>query len=315
MSLSNWAYLVAGIGLGIGFRQLWLRGSSYLLHGTPKDISALTEQVKQARLACLMTREMSQFKAGFLARTTHVLRSPLNGLIGLHQLILSDLCENPEEEREFVAQAHERALKLLRLIDEILGVARIEHGTSKLDLQPLQLAEVIQEVYDLTYMLAENRNLPFKVLLPNPETYVVADLSWLRQVLVSLIETAISKMDEGSIYFLANVIPTDNFAHIWLDVPTDAISSSEPVDLLSPKPESGEANKQNAILTSGMKLLLNQTVLEVMGGKLEIVPYTQHSQQQKQQFELPYISEEEAKQLSRLQISIPLVIPEAELHE
>ena len=89
--------------------------------------------MKEIELAYHLAREMSQFKAGFLARTTHVLRSPLNGLIGLHQLILSDLCENPEEEREFIGQAHERALKLLNLIDEILHIARAEHGNSKLD--------------------------------------------------------------------------------------------------------------------------------------------------------------------------------------
>ncbi|MBO3458111.1 HAMP domain-containing histidine kinase [Aetokthonos hydrillicola Thurmond2011] len=316
MNWSNWVYLVVGIALGIGFRQLLvgLKRSPNSSDVKPKDVSMLMEQMKQTHLAYQMAKEIGQFKAGFLARTTHVLRSPLNGLIGLHQLILSDLCENPEEEREFIAQAHERALKLLKLIDEILSVARTQHGTNKLNLQPLQLAEIIQEVHNLTYMLAENRNFPFNVLLPDPEIYVLGDFSWLRQVLVKLIDTTISKMDEGSIYITAGVIPKNKFAYIWLDIPTDAISWSEPIDLLSSKQEPNDTDKNDEILASGMKLLLNQTVLEAMGGKLEIVPYTQHPEQQKPQTELLF-GEGAAKQVSRLQVSIPLVIPEDELQE
>jgi signal transduction histidine kinase len=46
--------------------------------------------------------ELAQFKAGFLARTSHELRSPLNGMISGLQLILSDLCDDAAEEREYV---------------------------------------------------------------------------------------------------------------------------------------------------------------------------------------------------------------------
>ncbi|PMB14013.1 sensor histidine kinase, partial [Fischerella thermalis CCMEE 5328] len=162
MDWSNWAYLGAGLLLGLGFSGLLARknkpsSSSPVLPTEQQDVVKLQQQIKQTQLAYEMAREMSQFKAGYLARTTHVLRSPINGLIGLQQLILANLCENPEEEREFIKQAHDRTLKLLKLIDEILTVARLEHGTNKLDLQPRSLKDLLQEVYDLTYMLAENR--------------------------------------------------------------------------------------------------------------------------------------------------------------
>lgn len=255
----------------------------------------LLQQLQQTQLAYQMAQEMSQFKAGFLARTTHELRSPLNGLIGLHQLILSDLCESPAEEREFIGQAHERALKLLKLIDEILSVARTEHGNHKLEIQPLPLADVVQEVDKLTYMLAANRNIPFLVLPPAPEIYVLADPRWLRQVLLNLVDTAISQMEEGSICLSSKVVPTSNSVYIWLDVPNHAVFWSEPIDLIKyeDKPE-----EKNSAMSPGMKLLLNQTLLEVMGGKLEILPSPT-----KQEIKEP---------LTRLQVSIPLVIPEVE---
>jgi signal transduction histidine kinase len=176
---------------------------------------------------------MCQFKAGFLARTTHELRSPLNGLIGLHQLILSDLCEDPAEEREFIVQAHERALKLVKLIDQILNVARAEQGTNKLDIQPQQIAQILKEVTDLTYMLAANRNFPLSVTLPEPEIYVLVDSRWLRQVLVNLVDTTISQMEEGSLYISSSIQESSNLGLIWLDVPSHAVTWSEPIDLMS----------------------------------------------------------------------------------
>ncbi|MBN4001585.1 HAMP domain-containing sensor histidine kinase [Nostoc sp. LPT] len=305
MNWSNWIYLGVGIALGMVFRQLfgrWLRppqaspnvssSSSPVAPLAEQDMPPISQQLQQTQLAYLMAREMSQFKAGFLARTTHELRSPFNGLIGLHQLILSDLCENPAEEREFIAQAHERTLKLLKLMDEILNVARAEHGTNKLDIQPRPLAQILDEVHDLTYMLAANRNFPLQLLAADPEIYVLTDYLWLRQVLISLIDTAITQMEEGSICISSSTLPTNNFVNIWLDIPTHAMAWSEPIDLLKIEDRLNQIDYKNPI-SPGMRLLINQTLLEVMGGKLEILP--------------SITMKEPLQQLTRLQISIPLV--------
>lgn len=304
MNWSNWVYLGVGIALGVVgvlFKKRSVPSSSTVASVEKNNVSTLLEQMKQTHLESLMAREMSQFKAGFLARTTHELRSPLNGLIGLHQLILSDLCEDAAEEREFIAQAHERALKLLKLIDEILKVARAEYGSNKLDIQPQPLAEVLQEVHSLTYMLAANRNFPFQVLTPNPEIYVLADPRWLKQVLLNLVDTSIAQMEEGSISLSTAVSPTSKSIHICLDVPTHAIPTSEAIDLIQSEYKLPEISNQNAPTTPGMKLLINQTLLQVMGGTLEIVP-------------LPVIKDV-TQHLSRLQVSIPLVIPETDFLE
>ncbi|MDZ8184710.1 MAG: HAMP domain-containing sensor histidine kinase [Nostoc sp. ChiSLP02] len=298
MNWSNWIYLGVGIALGLGIRQLFVRPSntsSSLSPVAPLDqqqTPSISQQMQQAQLAYLMAKEMSQFKAGFLARTTHELRSPLNGLIGLHQLILSDLCESPEEEREFIVQAHERTLKLLKLMDEILNVARAEHGTNKLDMQPRPLATILEEVHKLTYMLAANRNFKLQLLPADPEIYVLADHLWLRQILVSLIDIAISQMEEGSIYISTSIVSTNDFVNIWLDVPTHAIHRSEPIDSIKSEDGANLANLENATLSPGMRLLINQTLVEVMKGKLEILPFP--------------ITNKPSQELNRIQISLPL---------
>ncbi len=299
MDWSNWVYLGVGIVLGLSLSALVApreTSSSPSVVPEKEDVSALEQEMKRIMLAYEMAREMSQFKAGFLARTTHELRSPLNGLIGLHQLILSDLCEDAAEEREFIAQAHERALKLLKLIDEILKVSRTEYGSNKLDIQPQSLAEVLQEVHSLTYMLAANRNFTLQLLPPDPEIYVLADPRWLRQVLLNLVDTSITQMEEGSICISTASSPTSKFIHICLDVPTSAIPTSEAIDLMKSEYKLPDTDKQNAPFSPGMRLLINQTLLELMGGKLEIVSSVRN---------------ESNEDYSRLQVSIPLMIPEA----
>ncbi|NET02544.1 MAG: HAMP domain-containing histidine kinase [Sphaerospermopsis sp. SIO1G1] len=309
MNFTNLIYLLTGIGLGVGFGKLLLQNhhsSSAIVEATKdanppqQEVAEIsTAELAQTKLAYEMAREMSQFQAGFLARTSHELRSPLNGLIGLHQLIINDLCEDADEEKEFVNQAYNRALKLLEMIDEILSVARTEHGKDQLEIKSIKLKDIFEEVYKLTHMLAANRNYPFHISFPDADIYIAADFRWLRQILVNLIDNAILQMEEGSIYLSAHVELLESkkdLIYIYLDIPQNAIISHEPVDLIA-SPE--VINQEEPQLSSGMKLLLNQKLLTVMGGKLEVIssPNTQ----------------EVAENSTRLQISIPSGTPEVEL--
>ncbi len=311
MSWSNWIYLGVGLGLGLGSRWLFeskqvspaplstleVKSQNEQLispSNANQDVPALLSQLKQTQLAYQLAHEISQFKAGFLVRTSHELRSPLNSLIGLHQLILSDLCDNPAEEREFVAHAYNSALKLVKLLDEILSVAKIEHATDQLEIQPLNLASVLEEVYNLTHLLAANRNFTIQLSPTQPEIYILADPRWLRQVLVNLVDTCITQMQEGSINVSAQSISATQLVYVWLDVPLPASAWSEPIDLIASEPKITEQIKENISPSSGMSLLLNQTLLEVMRGRLEILA----------------TSIDAPESFTRIQLTIPLVLPE-----
>jgi signal transduction histidine kinase len=132
-------------------------------------------------------------------------------------------------------------------------------------------------------------------LPPDPEIYVLADPRWLRQVLLNLVDTSITQMEEGSISISTASSPASKFIHIYLDVPTSAIPISESIDLIKSEYKLPDTDKQNAPFSPGMRLLINQTLLELMGGKLEIVSS---------------VSNESAEHFSRLQVSIPLMISE-----
>lgn len=262
-----WSNLVnLAVSLGVGFSLGWLFGRSRLL--SPKKGRKITElsnpdllspvspaqvalpavepsetetkliadlkaQIKQLTLDYYMAEQMCQFKAGFLARVAHELRSPLNGLISAHQLILSDLCDSPQEEREFLVNANLSAVRMIDMLDKILDVSRAESGKNPIKLKPLQLAEVFEEVRYLCEMQAANRNIPLNVVLPDPNVYLLADEQWLTPVLVKLVESAITPEELGSISLSAEVDQDAKNVHILISAPRPHESWTEAVDLLA----------------------------------------------------------------------------------
>ena len=240
------------------------------------EIEGLKKELEETQLAYQMAAQMSQFKASFLARTSHELRSPLSSLIGLHQLILSDLCESPEEQKEFIAQAYQSALKLMKLIDEIVTVAKIEYGTNRLIFESISIEELLNYIYQLTHLQAANRNLKLHIIPPEESLYVYADHARLVQSIVNLIDSGIYLMEEGTIQVTADSLSESNINRITIefDCPIEVwqeeINSYEQTS----KIDLDEIKKsgQYVALSPGMKILLSQTLLQTMGGNLEISP-------------------------------------------
>lgn len=319
MGWSEFLYLGVGLGLGLGLNQLQLGrrdGAKSAARGdrdgqslrtrtaetefphwsetTDPQIETLSEQLQQVRLAYRMAAEMEQFKAGFLARTSHELRSPLNSTIGLLQLILADLCESPQEEREFIQQAHDVTLRMVELLDEVVSVAKTERGTEHMNPQPVQLAPIFEEIHQLTHLQAANRSIRLSIAPPDPTLYAIADRPRLKQVLLSLVDAAIAGMDEGKVRVSAHASPESGYVHIWIDDQRPVGAWSESWDLLQSTLEAKDPqlpDPENLTLSPGMRLLINQTLLGLMNGRLEV---------------LAVPSDAELSDFTRTQCSVPL---------
>lgn len=322
MGWSHLAMVLLGVGLGVSGSALirpWRKANSTDLSDSsahpiadtqPTPTQAqLQQELQQAQLDCRMTQQISQFKAGFLARTSHELRSPLNGAIGMHQLILADLCDSPEEEREFLQQAHASVLKMLGLLDELITVSKVESGSAPPKLQPVSMAEVFTEVKQLTHLLAANRNLRLDIQHPEDDLKVMADPIWLKQVLLSLVETPIALMEEGTIRLLVHPVPDSAFAHIWIEDQRPAETWQEALDLLKPdtplpaKPALEQrALESPARPSMGLSLILNQMVLQAMGGHLDLLatPSTQTLE------DAESLNRSAEARMTRLQCRLPL---------
>jgi signal transduction histidine kinase len=248
------------------------------------EIEDLKQELKQTQLAYQMAAQMSQFKAGFLARTSHELRSPLSSLIGLHQLILADLCESPEEQKEFITQAYNSAIKLMALIDEIVAVSKTEYGTNQLKMESLQLADIFTEIYNLTHLQAANRNLKLTVMPPDYSVYVYADRARLIQSIINLIDSGIALMKEGKIQLV--MITAEKSEEIQLEISFDCSAqmwleqSSIEQPVISNDLSEVRDLVQNINLSPNMRLLLSQTLLETMGGSLNLLDLSLSNQNQ-----------------------------------
>ncbi|NEP17326.1 MAG: HAMP domain-containing histidine kinase [Leptolyngbya sp. SIO4C1] len=190
--------LTAGLGVGLVLQRLLPKLS--VPEKTATESPTEPEPPKDAWQAAyerLMLTE--QFKRGFLARTAHELRSPINSIIGLHQLILEDLCESPEEEREFIGQAKDAALKTLKLFDTLIAASKLDVGREVPRLEPVPLAPFFKEIYELTHLQAANRNLRLDITGADDEQRVLSDPKWLQVLLIGLIEDAIAHTKLGTV--------------------------------------------------------------------------------------------------------------------
>lgn len=259
-----------------------------------EDPQKYQAQLQKLQLASSMAQEMAQFKAGFLARTSHELRSPINSVISLHQLILSDLCESPEEEREFVAQASTAAQKMLALLDQLIKVSKATYGTEELRIQPISIEDVLMEVQQFVILQAKNRNLRLEIEYPEPDFDVYADRNWMRQVVLSLIDMPLAQMQEGTVKVTAQTNLEEKEAYIYIEDERPAEFWSDAIDLVNslkanenPFIADGKFNQEaidarmeeiNALPSPGLTLLINQTLLELMQGRLELLSFPSNSE-------------------------------------
>ncbi|MGF1518829.1 MAG: sensor histidine kinase [Nodosilinea sp.] len=133
----------------------------------------------------------AQHQAAFLGTASHELRAPINQIISLHQLILEDLCENPAEEREFITQANQTIQTVLKYLDLLITLSKLDIGTAQPQLRSTPLESLLTRVQRQVEMQCVNRHCRF-ALGPVAEGLVVnTDAAWLEQTLVMLIEAAL----------------------------------------------------------------------------------------------------------------------------
>ena len=273
----DWTSIVVGSVIAVGLtalRSKQIHPSEPSSKPSSKALSApLSEITPPAYEAAI---DLAQFKSSFLARTAHELRSPMNALISSLQLISADLCDSPEEEREYVGIAQEAALKFIGLLDEVIKVSKLQTGTPEIRSIDVDLAMMLQEVYFMTRMQAETRNL--KLIIPSieDEILVQADEAYLRQAIVILIDRAVSLLDGG----ILELQLTQDTNTVTLTIP-DPHDETELDSIPASNPTSNPTSNPKLIptqFTPSFRRLLAQEILSVMNIPVMIQPETRSIQ-------------------------------------
>ncbi len=227
---------------------------------------------------------LERFKSGFLAHTSHELRSPINTIVSLSQLILEDLCEGPEEEREFIAQSKTAALKMLALFDQIAAVSKLDIGREPARLDRVDLSLLLPEVEMLTTLQAANQNVRYVVTAPAEEFEIYTDRKWLKNTLVGLVQDAIAHTkllnlfldcDEAEVAITIECDrPTDHL-QTKLDALSEVMLEPESLDLAqSSEPEPlQDIQPQNVQLSTALMLATASITLPLINGRFEIASH------------------------------------------
>jgi len=162
-------------------------------------VQRLEDRAAELEMARQEAENANQLKSEFLANTSHELRTPLNAIIGCIRLIQDGCCDDREEELEFLERADQSSIHLLKIINDLLDVAKIEAGTLTLAMEHVNLNDVLKHVVNMQTVEAQRKGLWLRAPGFENDIVVNADVNKLKQVLLNVIYNAIKFTDQGGI--------------------------------------------------------------------------------------------------------------------
>ncbi|MEO1093665.1 MAG: ATP-binding protein [Cyanobacteria bacterium J06638_28] len=253
--------------------------------GVTDELQAANQRLRQKHQELEEARQQaedaSRLKSEFLANTSHELRTPLNGMIGFLRLILDGMADDPEEQQEFLQEAHKSALHLLNLINDVLDIAKIEAGKMQIELAPVQLSELFEAVENFTRPQAERKGLEFVIAAPRTrdEISINGNYQRLLQVLLNLVGNAIKFTHDGSITIKAEIKSQKVLFQgkewpgiVKISVEDTGIGVSlEKQDRLFQTFSQVDGERTRQYGGTGLGLAISQKLVEAMGGVVQFI--------------------------------------------
>ncbi|NNJ97356.1 MAG: response regulator [Gammaproteobacteria bacterium] len=183
------------------------------LENMNKELTDEIEHVKrmenELKLAKEKAEEMSRAKGEFLANMSHEIRTPMNGVIGTLQL-LSDTRLEPTQ-KDYVETACKSANSLLAILNDILDLSKIEAGKLNIELIPLDVREIVDEIVTPHSMTAEEKAIRiYADIDPGLPAVLMGDPTRIRQVLANLVSNALKFTEKGHVLVRVKVVARDN---------------------------------------------------------------------------------------------------------
>ncbi len=235
-----------------------------------------SEQVQQHYVDSLISaREASEAankaKSEFLAVMTHELRTPMNGVLGMLQLMQSTSLS--KEQDEYVEIALSSGDHLLGLINDILDFSKIERGNIELDNRYFDLQTCLQRIADGFKAIATAKDLNFELNINDAQHLMVkADESRLRQILMNLLGNAVKFTEQGQVSLsLENIQYQGNHVTISLVVSdTGKGISQDNLDRIFEAFQQEDASISRQFGGTGLGLAISKQLVEKMDGELTV---------------------------------------------
>lgn len=278
-NLAYATYALAGLGAVFGFIRWRLRYAERERARLERIVAQRTTELAAAKE---QADAANQAKSAFLASMSHELRTPLNGVIGYAQVLMNDR-ELSGKNRERLRVVQTSGEHLLRMINEVLDLSKIEAGRMELHPAPFHLPQLLRDIAAAISTRAEEKEIEF-VFAPAshlPEM-VIGDAQKLRQILDNLLSNAIKFTAAGSVTLRVGG-HGDVSAHLQAGEPDAAadhlvtfsvtdtgagISDRDRARIFQPFQQATDARPPEP--GTGLGLTISQRFVALMGGELSV---------------------------------------------
>jgi PAS domain S-box-containing protein len=236
-----------------------------------RDITPHTEAEEALRRAKEGADKANRAKSEFLSRMSHELRTPMNSILGFAQLLeMGELDAGQKRAVERICAAGDH---LLKLINEVLDLARIESNRLTFSVEPVRVTGLLRETIDLARPLASQYDRWLSEEIPaEADCFVRADRQRLTQVMLNLVTNAIKyNRPGGGVRFLCRVensAPGEARAAIGVWDNGPGIAPERMGELFTPFARLGAEG--SSIEGTGLGLSLSKRFVEAMGGSIRV---------------------------------------------
>ncbi|MEI6708795.1 MAG: response regulator [Methylococcales bacterium] len=230
---------------------------------SPAELQKARDEAEAANIA----------KSVFIATMSHELRTPLNAILGFSELMSMDSSVTTSQ-KDTLAIINRSGAHLLRMINDVLDISKIEAGHLELEIKAFDLPKLIEDIGDMFSIRAQNKQLSFKVeIASNIQQYIKADSSKLRQILINLLGNAIKFTHDGGVILRVSTQPLADDVLVMLLVidivdSGSGIATDQQADLFKPFVQLTQENSD--VKGTGLGLTISKSLIKLMGGSINV---------------------------------------------
>ncbi|WP_246069854.1 hybrid sensor histidine kinase/response regulator [Cognatiluteimonas lumbrici] len=215
-----------------------------------------------------LAEEASLAKSRFLATLGHEVRTPMTGVLGMGELLLSTGLDG--RQRGYVESIRDAGHHLLRLVNDALDLARIEAGKLELDPQPFDLRELVDDVVGLHAPLARQRGLAFACEVDaRAPAKLRGDPVRIRQILFNLLGNAIKFTQQGEVGLRVEPLGREGVRFVVRDT-GPGLNEEQRARLFRRFEQADGARTASRYGGSGLGLAISQELAAAMGGRIDV---------------------------------------------
>jgi PAS domain S-box-containing protein len=207
-------------------------------------------------------------KSEFLTTMSHEMRTPMNAILGMADLLSESSLV--EEQRDYVRVFQKAGANLLELITDLLDLSKVEAGRVEVEAIGFDLGALLQKLIELMLARARDRGLDLSLrILPGVPLLRVGDPNRLRQILVNLVGNALKFTERGSV--ILRVDPDPGGAAGWLRfsvIDTGIGVAADKTEMIFGRFTQADSSTTRTYGGTGLGLAISKGLVELMGGRI-----------------------------------------------